>query len=169
MKRALFLDRDGIFNEIVMRNGRLSCPRNWSEVRHYNGLEDLKRIKKAGFLLIMVTNQPDIERGFITLEFTNELHRLYQTKYDLDAVYVCPFSSNSHPMKKPNPGMLLQASEEHHISLPDSFFLGDSSRDMETAKRAGCKGILWSRAYNEDVEADFVIQSLEEVFHYVAL
>jgi len=161
--KALFIDRDGILNEIVWREGQITSPRNWSELRHCPGLEKLSEIKKLGFLLIMVTNQPDIERGIVDLAFLNELHTEYQNKFSLDAVYCCPFSSNEHPMKKPNPGMFLEAAAKFSLDLNESFHMGDTDRDTLAAKRCGCRSLLWDRNYNQNVECDFRIHNLDEV------
>jgi len=110
LKKALFLDRDGIFNELVDHNdGVMGAPRNWDEVSFYEGMEGVTELKKLGFLLILITNQPEIERKLLSEAFVNELNDQLKQKYSLDAVYYCPFTSNDHPLKKPNPGMLLQS------------------------------------------------------------
>ena len=87
---ALFLDRDGIFNEVVFRDGGHHSPRNWQEVKHYP-LEGLTTLKQFGIKLVMITNQPDIERKIISENFITELHEYYKTTYRLDNIYVCPF------------------------------------------------------------------------------
>src|SRR3989344_4759704 len=116
--RAVFLDRDGIFNQVVFRSGKPNySPRNWSEVIHEKGLGILKEIKSRGFYLIMVTNQPDLERGLVSPEFVQSLNDYYKKTYDLDAIYMCPYSSNEHPEKKPNPGMLLRAARDFGLEL----------------------------------------------------
>lgn len=159
---ALFLDRDGIFNELVFRDGNFHSPRNWDEVKHFP-LDGLHKIKTLGFKLIMVTNQPDIERQIISPEFVDELHEFYRTKYQLDKIYVCPFSSNEHPLKKPNPGMFLLAKEEQDLDFERSFSLGDTEKDTLAAKNCGIPCILWNRNYNSHLTADFRINSLLEL------
>jgi D-glycero-D-manno-heptose 1,7-bisphosphate phosphatase len=161
-KQALFLDRDGIFNEVVFYDGEMHSPRNWDEIRHYPGLEALSEIKKLGYQLVMVTNQPDVERGIIDAKFIDSLHEYYRGKYSLDAIYCCPFKSNSHPWKKPNPGMFLQAAQDLSLSLSESFHLGDTVRDVEAARNCGCKSILWDRPYNKECKADYRVSSLAE-------
>ena len=159
---ALFLDRDGIFNELVYRDGGVHSPRNWSEVKHYP-IKGLSEIKKLGFKLIMVTNQPDIERGIIDPKFVDDLNRYYQDQHLLDKVYVSPFSSNEHPMKKPNPGMFLLAKSEIKLDFSKCFLLGDTEKDTLAAKRCGIQSIIWKRSYNQTVESDFSISSIEEL------
>lgn len=164
---ALFLDRDGIFNELVYRDGGVHSPRHWNEVKHYP-LEGLHEIKELGFKLVMVTNQPDIERNIISRSFVDELNRHYQNLYSLDAVYVSPFSSNDHPLKKPNPGLFLLAKKELELDLPNSLLLGDTERDTLAAKRCGIKSIIWKRNYNKNVSSDFSVSSVEELFTILA-
>jgi histidinol-phosphate phosphatase family protein len=160
--KALFLDRDGIFNELVLRDGAYHSPRNWNEVTHYN-LEGLGHFKSLGFQLIMVTNQPDIERKIIDSTFIDELHRYYQERYSLDKIYVCPFSSNDHPLKKPNPGMFFLAQKEFQLDLSHCFILGDTEKDTLAARRCGMKSILWNRNYNQGVKADFTVDSISSL------
>ena len=132
-------------------------------MRHFEGLDELSEIKKLGFLLILVTNQPDIERGIIPAAFVEELNQFYQKRFNLDAAYCCPYASNVHPMKKPNPGMFLQAAKDFSLDLSKSFHLGDTERDIEAAMRCGCKSILLDRPYNKGLKADLRITSLKEL------
>jgi len=170
MNRALFLDRDGIFNELVDHNETVwGAPRNWDEVKFYDGLDKLPQIKEMGFLLIMITNQPEIERKLLKEEFVKEMNSQLKEKYQLDAVYYCGYKSNDHPMKKPNPGMLQMAAEDFGLSLRDCYFLGDTERDVDAAKRVGCFSILWERSYNKDIKADFRVKSLQEVIDILSL
>ena len=131
---ALFLDRDGIFNELVFRDGGVHSPRNWGEVKHFP-VEGINQIKDLGFKLVLVTNQPDIERNIISKEFVDELNRHYQNSYGLDRVYVSPFASNDHFMKKPNPGMFFAAKLDLDLDFSKSFLLGDTEKEQneETA------------------------------------
>src|ERR1051325_8877857 len=100
MNRALFLDRDGIFNELVERDGLLTSPRNWNEVRFYPGLDGLADVKAMGYLLILVTNQPCVEEGTLTESFLESMPAYPQRLYELDAFYSSP-SSGTPPRRKP--------------------------------------------------------------------
>lgn len=162
MHRALFLDRDGIFNELVERDGLLTSPRNWNEVRFYGGLDGLTDIKAMGYLLILVTNQPCVEEGTLTESFLESMHVYLQRRHNLDAVYYSP-SSGNHPRRKPNPGMLLEAALRFGISLPDSFLLGDTQKDVGAAVNGGCHSLIWDRPYNRDLKPDHRVRSLWEV------
>ena len=160
--RALFLDRDGIFNEVVFRDNSIHSPRHWEEVKHFD-LTGIVEFKKLGFKLIMVTNQPDIERKIVSDAFLKELHQYYSQKYELDAIYMCPFASNDHPDKKPNPGMFLSAAKDWNLDLTQSFHLGDTERDVIAAARCGIKSIIWTRNYNKELKADHRITTLIEL------
>jgi len=162
-RNAIFLDRDGIFDELVYWGGGLSAPRSWPEVHFYPGLEDLAELKKLGYLLILITNQPDIERNIIEKRFVNDLNQTLKDRFDLDAVYVCPFSSDEHPLKKPNPGMLLAAQRDFSIIMKNSYFVGDTDKDILAARRAGCHSIIWDRPYNRDFIADSRVSSVKEI------
>lgn len=141
----------------------MHSPRNWDEIEHEEGLSVLSEIRVKGFKLVMITNQPDIERKIVPAEFVEELHAFYKEKYSLDAVYSCPFSSNNHPDKKPNPGMLLRASQDHGIELKSSYFLGDTERDAGTAASCQCHFILYDRPYNKELKAGTRIYNLGEL------
>lgn len=160
---GFFIDRDGVLNEVTFRDGGMHSPRTWEELKTYPGLEALAEIKALGFALVMITNQPDIERKIVTEKFIAEVHEHYRKTFALDAVYVCPYSDNAHPMKKPNPGMFLKAAEDLKLNLAKSFHLGDTDRDIEGARRAGVRSILWSRDYNRELRPDYRITSLSEV------
>lgn len=168
MHRALFLDRDGIFNELVERDGLLTSPRNWNEVRFYPGLDGLAEIKDLGYLLVLVTNQPCVEHGTVTETFLGSMHAYLQKTFNLDAVYYSPSASLVHPRRKPNPGMLLEAALRFGISLPDSFVLGDTQKDIGAAINGGCQSIVWNRSYNRHLKSDHRVETLWEVFQILS-
>ncbi|MBI4402929.1 MAG: HAD-IIIA family hydrolase [Deltaproteobacteria bacterium] len=162
-KKALFLDRDGIFTHLVNHPEGLGAPRNWKQVRFFDEMQNLSRIKSHGYLLILATNQPDIERGWIEQSFADELNDYLSKHYGLDGIYMCTFSDEDHPMKKPNPGMFFKAAEDFLISLSASFHLGDTWKDVSAAQKAGVKPVLWSREYNQDVSCPMKICNLKEL------
>lgn len=165
LNRALFIDRDGVVNELVQQGDGLRAPRRCEEVSFYPEIirTELEAIRALGFLLILVTNQPDIDMALVAPRFVEEVNAEVCRRFPLDDVYMCPFASDAHPWKKPNPGMFLQAAEDHALSLCESFHLGDTWRDVTAASRCGCRSLLWNRPYNTELIADFRISSLHEV------
>jgi D-glycero-D-manno-heptose 1,7-bisphosphate phosphatase len=168
MKRALFIDRDGIFHALAPWGGELCAPRNWEELHPFPEIEGIEKARDLGFLTVLVTNQPDVERGITPRAFVDEVNELYRKKYSLDGIYCCLHSEDSHPMKKPNPGMFLQAAKDLDIDLKRSFHLGDTDRDVEVAQRVGCRSILWDRDYNHELSPQFRISSVNELLYILS-
>jgi D-sedoheptulose 7-phosphate isomerase len=132
--RAVFFDRDGT---LTVDPKSVSNP----EVA-LGASEAIMRLQKAGFKVIIVTNQPDIQRGLATWETFEESSK---NMPPVDDIYVCPHSDEAHCLcRKPRTGMLTQAASEHNIDLKQSYMVGDSWRDIEAGKRAGCKTV-WFR------------------------
>jgi D-glycero-D-manno-heptose 1,7-bisphosphate phosphatase len=150
MNRAVFLDRDGVLvkaSEIGHGPLTLEQFRLLPDIR-----EPLLRLRKAGYLLVLATNQPGIARGTLTREVLNEMHRRLEDEIALDAVYVCPHTdADGCACRKPKPGLLLQAARELTIDLAGSFFVGDTERDTRAGERAGVRTILLDCEYNRDL------------------
>lgn len=149
-QKAIFLDRDGTINKYV---GFL---RNIDDFELIDGVsEAIKIINQSGYLAIVITNQPVIARGEVTWDELHEIHKKMETLLGkdgayIDGIYICPH----HPDKgfagerpeykfncdcrKPKPGLLLQAAQDFNIDLSQSIMIGDSDRDVEAGKNAGC-------------------------------
>jgi D-glycero-D-manno-heptose 1,7-bisphosphate phosphatase len=148
--KAVFLDRD---NTLVEDPGYISHP---SQVKLLGGTAaSLVQLRKMDFMTVVVSNQSGVARGIVTEEVLAQIHhQLEKLLADegayLDAIYYCPFHPDGviskyrmeSEMRKPAPGMLLKAAEDHNIDLSRSWMIGDSYRDVEAGKRAGCKTIL---------------------------
>lgn len=166
MKKALFLDRDGILNKVVIRNGIVSSPRLLTEFEIIGeAIKVVETAKTLGYMRIVVTNQPDIERKKMDVSELEKIHKTLNKTFLLDDILVCTSSDNSDFRRKPNPGMLFEAAEKFNINLGNSFFLGDSNKDIIAGKKAGVKTILLQTDYNVDVHgiADYNINALSEV------
>ena len=148
---AVFLDRDGVLNEVVVRNGKPYPPRDLSElVIAYGARTALQDLKRAGFLLIVVTNQPDVARGKVDRADVYKINALLASNLPLDRVEVCEHDDRERcDCRKPKPGMLLRAQEELGLELANSFMVGDRWRDVEAGRRAGCRTILIGDGYGE--------------------
>ena len=151
LNRAVFLDRDGVLNEAVVRDGKPYPPDSVQEMKITpDAPESLARLRAAGFLLIVVTNQPDLARGKQTREAVDEIHAALRAAMPLDAIYVCDHDgAEKCACRKPNPGMLLTAAADFKIDLAQSFMIGDRWRDVEAGARAGCRTVFIDFAYQE--------------------
>ena len=144
MFKAIFLDRDGVINE-----ERKDYVKNLDEFIILKGVSKaIKLLKEKNFLVIIITNQSAINRKLLTNNGLDEIHNHLQDvlKNDdtiCDAIYYCPHKPEENcKCRKPKPGLLLRAAEEHSIDMKNSFLIGDSMTDIEAADMAGCKGIL---------------------------
>ena len=150
--RAVFLDRDGVLNEALVRDGKPYAPSRLEEFKIYpESPEALARLKSAGFLLIVVTNQPDVARGAVPRAAIEAIHqRLRAALPMLDDVFVCWHDGPDHcACRKPKPGMLLEAAKKYGIDLAASFLVGDRWRDIDAGANAGIRTILIDRKWQE--------------------
>lgn len=171
MKKAVFLDKDGVINKVIMRNGKPSSPWRLEEFKFLPNIQKyLKIFKKMGFLNIIFTNQPDVRRGFLKIEDLKKMHRLVREKLSVDDIKVCPHDDRDNcSCRKPKPGLILQAAKKWSIDLKESYVIGDSWKDMGAGKTAGCKTILIRRNYNKDLKEnyDFEVENLKEAIKII--
>jgi D-glycero-D-manno-heptose 1,7-bisphosphate phosphatase len=148
---AVFLDRDGVLNEAIVRNGRPYPPRDPSELLITGGAcAALEELKREGFLRIVVTNQPDIARGKANRADVDQINAQLATILPLDAIEVCEHDDKEQcDCRKPKPGMIRRAQEKLGVNLAGSFMVGDRWRDIEAGRRAGCRTILIGEGYGE--------------------
>jgi D-glycero-D-manno-heptose 1,7-bisphosphate phosphatase len=150
-KPAVFLDRDGVLNRAIVRNGKPYPPRDLKEfVMTHGARTALEELKREGFLLIVVTNQPDIARGKTSRADVDKINARLGARLPLDAIEVCEHDDTQQcDCRKPKPGMILRAGEKFGVDLGGSFMVGDRWRDIEAGRRAGCRTILIGDGYNE--------------------
>lgn len=148
---AVFLDRDGVLNVAPIREGRPFAPATLAEMRLLPGVEDAcARLKQAGFLLIVVTNQPDIATGKTTQAAVDAINGDLKSRLALDDVCVCPHEdADGCDCRKPKPGLLLAAARRWNIDLARSFMVGDRWRDVEAGAAAGCRTVFIDYGYAE--------------------
>ena len=185
--RAVFLDRDGVLNDLEYNpeEGRIGSPLSAKQLRifPYAG-ESIRRIRKFGFKAILVSNQPGVAKRQFTyseLGRMNEKVRkeLAKHKCSFDAEYYCLHHPDALIRKyrldcdcrKPKPGLLFRAARECDLDLSNSFFVGDSLVDVKAGRAAGCRTILLGRSTTflsmmierEDARPDFLLPSLKQV------
>lgn len=171
-RRAVFLDRDGVLNQAILQDGRPYPPRSVTEVQITPGAEEcLLSLKRLGFLLIVVSNQPDVARGTQTMARVEEMNQYLAAQLPIDDTYVCYHDDADHcDCRKPAPGLLVEAARKHSIRLADSFFIGDRWRDVEAGKRASCTTLLINNGYAEPSgtsSANFVTTSLRSAVAWI--
>jgi len=151
LKRAVFLDRDGVINRAVVQNGKPFPPRSAAEVEVLPDAHDaLLRLREAGYVLIVVTNQPDVARGTQTQTAVEEINAQLASSLAIDDFMVCYHDDAAGcTCRKPNPGGLLEAAARHEIDLESSYIVGDRWRDVEAGQRAGCKSLFIDYGYSE--------------------
>ena len=151
MRKAVFLDRDGVINEAAVRDGRPYPPALLSELKIPPGVQEaLSLLKRAGYLLIVVTNQPDVARGTASKLDVEAINSYLQQMFALDAVYVCYHDDIENcTCRKPKPGALFEASDTYDIDLEKSFMIGDRWRDIDAGMAAGCCTIFVDNGYIE--------------------
>jgi D-glycero-D-manno-heptose 1,7-bisphosphate phosphatase len=150
VRRAVFLDRDGVLVRAQPAGTAAHGPLTLEEFHLLPGIEEpLTRLREAGYLLVLVTNQPGIARGHLTWAVLQEMHRRLQTVVALDAVYICPHTdADACACRKPKQGMLLEAARDLSIDLGRSAFIGDTERDLRAGASAGVRTILLDYEYN---------------------
>ncbi len=165
-RRAVFLDRDGVLNAVVMDGGVSRPPASAAALVL---LPDVRRaldlLGRHGLLRIVVTNQPDVARGRQTREAVDAIHERLMNELPLDAVLACFHDDRDGcACRKPKPGLLLQAAAAHGVDLARSFMVGDRPSDIEAGRAAGCRTFLVRGSGNGSVACapDFEAATLWE-------
>ena len=153
MCRAVFLDRDGVINKAIIRNGNAFSPRTKAEFSFIDGvLEAIARLKDAGFRVIIITNQPDISRKKMDPQDLAWMTEQILKQLPVDEIIICPHDDKDCcNCRKPKAGMLLDSAKKWDIDLKQSYMIGDSWKDMDAGETAGCTCILIDAPYNQDV------------------
>jgi len=167
---AVFLDRDGVLNPPVIRDGLPFPPTTVEEFEVYPEVADgCARLKAAGFILVVVTNQPDVGRGTQDRKAVDAMHaKLCVGVPSLDAIEVCYHAGSKYGdpcvCRKPKPGMLLRAATKHDIDLKRSFLVGDRWRDVDCAHAAGCRAVFIDHGYREPLreKPEFTVTTFGE-------
>ncbi len=171
LRSAVFLDRDGVLNEPVVVEGRPHPPDSAAGVVLTPGVEEAcAALRRAGFLLIVVTNQPDVARGTQDRATVDAINDRLRQHLDLDDVLVCPHDDGDGcACRKPSPGLLLEAAARWGVSLEGSVMVGDRWRDIEAGRGAGCRTVLLAHGYAEPraAGADLVAGTLREAVPWI--
>ena len=160
-RRAVFLDRDGVINAAVIRDGKPYPPARSEDVAIIPGIADgnTARLHAAGYTLVVVTNQPDVARGTQTRAAIEAIHARLRAELPLDAVYCCFHDDADRcACRKPAPGLLLDAARDLHVDLARSFMVGDRWRDIDAGRAAGCRTVFVNYHYAERLPTEFDVE-----------
>src|SRR5450432_2479217 len=171
---AVFLYRDGLLNDLVVRDGKPFPPAGLGELKIYPEASGaLARLKHAGYLLIVVTNQPDVARGRTPRRVVETIDTAIGAELPIDDFLVCWHDdADACACRKPKPGLLLEAAGRYGIDLSRSFLIGDRWRDIDAGAAAGCRTVLIDRKYRErqpDHAPDFRTDSLTEAAEWIVV
>jgi D-sedoheptulose 7-phosphate isomerase len=172
LQPAVFLDRDGVLNRAILRDGKPFPPATEDELEIAPGAQTaLRALKTKGFKLVVVTNQPDVARGISTRQVVEGIHRKLANSVPLDDIFVCYHADRDDCIcRKPRPGLLFEAARRHQLNLSASFMVGDRWRDVEAGQNAGCRTILIGAGYQERQPArapDAQVNSLPEAVDWI--
>jgi len=147
---AVFLDRDGVLNQVFVRAGVTHPPAHVGEFEFLPGVpQAVRRLHAAGFALVVVTNQPDVARGLQTREGVEAIHQRLRDELPMLEVLACYHDNGDDcACRKPRPGMLLEAARRWQIDLRRSFLVGDRWSDVIAGQAAGCRTVLVETPYS---------------------
>ena len=169
---GIFLDRDGVINEAIVKDGRPYPPRDKKEFQFCENIEGLMELfSKKQYKVFVVTNQPDVKRGNTTLELIEEFHENILKKFPVISEISTCFHDDDDKCKcrKPLPGMVEYLAEKHSVDVGNSYLIGDRSKDIECGNNAGCKTIFIDRGYKEALSScpNLIVASLTEIITYL--
>lgn len=166
---AVFLDRDGVLNAIVERDGRPESPRRLDEFRPVSGAAAaIARLKTAGFPVLVVTNQPDLSRGLLPAAELAAMMEVLTTELGVDDAAVCPHDDrHACVCRKPLPGLITGLAVRWNVDLSRSFMVGDMWRDVAAGRAAGCRTVLIRTQYNQDVSRDVDVEDLDGAVDWI--
>jgi D-glycero-D-manno-heptose 1,7-bisphosphate phosphatase len=178
-QKVVFLDRDGVINR-----DSPNYIKSWSEFEFLPGsLEALKKLTMNGFVVMVITNQSVIHRKMISLKALEHIHEMMKKTVlsrggDIRDIFFCPhIPEDQCDCRKPNTGLILKAQEKHRIDLKSSIMVGDSAKDIECARNAGCGTVILVKTGNgalaekqlkeKMIRPDAIVQDLLEAAHWI--
>ena len=161
-RHAVFMDRDGVINRVVLRDGKYVSPRTIQQFRWVpHILEAIMKLKDSSFYVFVITNQPDISRKKMSLKTLGKMSELMRSYLPIDDIQICPHDSTDNCLcRKPRPGMIMDLADKWNVDLKSSFVFGDSWKDMEAGKASGCTTILMQTNYNKETESHFKVRTV---------
>ena len=149
--KAFFFDRDGILNKAIIKNRKPYSPKYPGEfILNRSFINFIKKLKKKNYLIIVVSNQPDIKNGRLSNYSLKIMNSILKKFFFIDEIYICPHGKNDKcECRKPKTGMFREASKKWNIEFEKSYVVGDRWKDIAAAKSINCKSIFIDYNYNE--------------------
>jgi D-glycero-D-manno-heptose 1,7-bisphosphate phosphatase len=165
MNRAVFIERDGILNEVRVGPRNQIAPLTLEELKINAQAEaPLWKLKTAGFLLIATSNQPGLSRGSQSRRELDRMHEALRRAFLLDDILVCPHDeADECPCRKPRPGLLIEAAFKWHLNLERCYVVSDKWPDSEAARTAGCTSVMLRSPWVGQAHHDFVLPDLDAI------
>jgi histidinol-phosphate phosphatase family protein len=162
MKVAVFIERDGVLNEVRVERHQPVSPLSLEDFRaKQEAVPLLKKLKAAGLLLMATTNQPGLSRGYQPRRELDRMHELLRVTFALDDILVCPHdTTDACSCRRPKPGLLVEASFKWRLNLDHCFVISDKWQDAEAARAVGCTSLLLKSPWNGTVRASFMLPDL---------
>ena len=171
MKKAAFLDRDGVINRAIIKDGKPLSPNTLNELEILPGvIQSITKLKKLNFVCLVVTNQPNVSRKKIDKNSVIQMNNFLKNEIPLDDFFVCYHDDKDNcDCRKPKPGLLLKAGKKWDVDFKKSFMIGDRWRDIEAGKNVGCKTIFLDYKYSETKPKNpsFVSDTLLNAVHII--
>ena len=170
--RAIFLDRDGVLTISTVRDGKGYAPVSLDQFRFYPGVINcVKRIRGLGFIPVLVSNQPDVANGLLSIQVLEQMNQKIREELDITEINNCTHNNENQCLcRKPKPGMLFNSAMKLKIDLNQSWMIGDRDSDISAGMAAGCKTIFIDRNLRAESGelAHLVCDSLEKAIDFIA-
>ncbi len=169
MKLGVFIERDGVLNKVRVEGQHQVSPVTLAEFRvNREAAPLLRKLKAAGFRIIVTTNQPGISRGYLSRRELDRMHELLSQALPIDDIFVCPHDEADRcPCRKPKPGLVIEAKFKWQLDMDRSFVISDKWQDAEAARAAGCTSLLLNSPWVGSVHHDFLLPNLRTVIDKV--
>lgn len=157
--KAIFFDRDGVLVKSIIKNKKGYAPKNMDEFSLYpNIAKSCKKLKNKNYLLIIITNQPDLGKKIIKEKVFNKMNKILKSVIFYDKLYVSRSHSSSSYFRKPNPGLFNLAIKKYKLDISKCFMIGDRKSDIDAASKVKCKSIFINRNYIEEKPKEQIAQ-----------
>lgn len=165
MKSAIFFERDGVLNLVESRGTQQRVPQTIEEFRINPAAKSvLERLRQAGYLILVATNQPGVSRGDLPRRELDRMHDLLRRCLPIDDLFLCAHEEVDHcPCRKPRTGLLTEAAFKYHLNLEHCFVVSDKWQDAKAAENVGATSLLLESAWNGKGHHDFVLPSLDAI------